>query len=182
MADLQNRLQEASKEELSQVLVAVCGHATTRDHVESVLDYLDDKKKTATEAATNRRTRRQSTRASSEASQGSNQAVPKTVKRTIKMCKLCEKPYIEKENLSKSCFSHPGHWLLECEKDDHVWFEDLDKATEEFTSNPHALRIMSCCNAEKGFSKGCVNGKHVAMVVEAQSEASKSAEESSSDN
>lgn len=104
MADIKARLAEASREELLQILVAVCAHATTRNHVESVINYLDAKK---AKVDLKRRSSRISTRASSEASQDSNQA-SKTVKRTVKICKLCEKAYDEKENSSKSCCYHPG--------------------------------------------------------------------------
>ncbi|KZL83883.1 hypothetical protein CI238_07008 [Colletotrichum incanum] len=181
MTDINARLGEASKEELFQILVAVCGHATTLAHVESTLAYLDEKKSQEAEAASNRRSSRSSTRASSEMSQGSSQ-MTKTIKRTIKLCKMCEKPYEEKKNLSKSCSYHPGYWLLECEKDGFVWFDPLEKAAEEFTANPSALRILSCCNAERDMSTGCTVGKHVAMVVEVQDQTTKNNAETSSDD
>ncbi|EFQ32755.1 hypothetical protein CGRA01v4_09304 [Colletotrichum graminicola] len=165
MAAINARLGEASKEELFQILVAVCGHATTRTHVEGVLNYLEEKKSQEAEAVATRRSSRSSTRASSEVSQGSSQAA-KTVKRTIKLCRMCEKPYEEKKNLSKSCSYHTGHLLIECEKDGLIWFDLLEAAAHEFITNPSALRILSCCNAEKDMSKGCVVGKHVAMAVE----------------
>ncbi|GKT42547.1 uncharacterized protein ColSpa_02728 [Colletotrichum spaethianum] len=180
MADIHARLGEASKEELSQILVAVCGHAITRTHVVSVLAYLDEKKGQEVEVAANRRSSRSSTRASSEVSQGSSQAT-RTAKRTIKLCKMCEKPYEEKKNLSKSCSYHPGYWLIECEKDGFIWFDPLEKAAEEFTTNPSALRILSCCNAEKDMGKGCTVGKHVAMVVQGQT-TKNTAEDTGSDN
>ncbi|GJC82690.1 hypothetical protein ColLi_05528 [Colletotrichum liriopes] len=172
MTDINAQLGVASKEELFQILVAACGHATTRVHVESVLAYLNEKKSQEAEAAAKRRSSRSSTRASSEVSQGSSQAT-KTIKRAIKLCKMCEKPYEEKKNLSKSCSYHPGYWLIECEKDGLIWFDPLEKAAEEFTANPSALRILSCCNAEKDMSTGCTVGKHVAMVVEVQDQATK---------
>ncbi|KAK1999798.1 hypothetical protein LX36DRAFT_463166 [Colletotrichum falcatum] len=164
MADINARLGEASKEELFQILAAVCGHATTRAHVEGVLDYLDKKKNQEAEAAATRRSNRSSTRASSEVSQGSSQAT-KTVKRTIKLCEMCEKPYEEKKNRSKSCAYHPGQWLIECEKGGFIWFEPVEKALDEFIT-PGGLRILSCCNTEKNASKGCAFRKHVAMVAE----------------
>ncbi|KAK2018386.1 hypothetical protein LZ32DRAFT_371066 [Colletotrichum eremochloae] len=172
MTTINARLGEASKEELFQILVAVCGHATTRAHVEEVLSYLDEKKSQEAEVAAARRSNRSSTRASSEVSQGSSQA-SKTVKRTIKLCKMCEKPYEEKKNLSKSCSYHTGHWLIECEKDGFIWFDPVEKAADEFTANPSALRILSCCNAEKDMSRGCTTGKHVAMVVNLPDQATK---------
>ncbi|KAK1574346.1 uncharacterized protein LY79DRAFT_524062 [Colletotrichum navitas] len=165
MAAINARLGEASKEELFQILVAVCGHATTRNHVEGVLNYLDEKKSQEAEAVATRRSSRSSTRASSEVSQGSSQAA-KTIKRTIKLCRMCEKPYEENKNLSKSCSYHTGRWLIECEKDGFIWFDPLETAAHEFTAKPSALRILSCCNAEKDMSKGCAVGKHVAMAVE----------------
>ncbi|KAK1985401.1 hypothetical protein LZ30DRAFT_584224 [Colletotrichum cereale] len=181
MADINIRLGEASKEELFQILVAVCGHATTRAHVEGVLGYLDEKKCQEAEAVATRRSSRSSTRASSEVSQGSSQ-VAKTVKRTIRLCKMCQKPYEEKKNLSKSCSYHTGHWLIECEKDGFIWFDPLEKAAGEFTANPSALRILSCCNTEKDVSKGCTVGKHVAMVVEPEDQTTEDIAEPDSDN
>ncbi|CCF42189.1 hypothetical protein CH063_02772 [Colletotrichum higginsianum] len=166
MAELHARLGEASKEELVQVLAAVCGHAPTRSFVETVLDYLDKKKIQEAEAAANRRSRRSCTRASSEVSQvGPGQATHKTIKRAIKLCEVCHEAFEEKKNPGKSCSFHPGSWLIECERDGFIWFEPVEDAAEEFKADHEALRILSCCNAEDGMSKGCAATKHVPMVV-----------------
>ncbi|KAK2023253.1 hypothetical protein LX32DRAFT_601165 [Colletotrichum zoysiae] len=181
MAAINARLGESSKEELFQILVAVCGHATTRAHVEDVLNYLEEKKNEEAEAVATRRSSRSSTRASSEVSQGSSQAA-KTVKRTIKLCKMCEKPYEEKKNMSKSCCYHPGHWLVECQKGGLIWFDPLETADGEFKADPSALRILSCCNAEKDMSKGCTFSKHVAMAAELPDQTTKDIGVSDSDS
>ncbi|KAL2876095.1 hypothetical protein SGCOL_008634 [Colletotrichum sp. CLE4] len=163
MAPMHSRIQEASKEELVMVLKAVCSFTGTHYHVKSVLDYLDEKKQSDAAAAASRRLR-QSTHASLSMKSWA-QPVPKDVKRNIKMCCNCELPFIENENTDESCRHHPGKWLLECEKGDKIEFVDLNKAGEEFTSNEQALRILDCCNSERGVSKGCIAGKHVAMVA-----------------
>ncbi|KXH25427.1 hypothetical protein CNYM01_02696 [Colletotrichum nymphaeae SA-01] len=172
MANLHSRIQEASKEELVQILKAVCSFTDTHYHVESVLDYLDDKKQSEAAAAAKRRL---STRASLS-NKSWAQPLPKTVKRNIKMCELCELPFVEKENTNESCLYHYGKWLLECENEHKVWFADLDKAGEEFTSNKDAMCIIDCCNSQRGASKGCVKRKHVALVPDVDTS------EDSSDN
>lgn len=104
MANLHSRIQEASKEELVQILKAVCSFTDIHYHVKNVLDYLDDKKQSEAAAAAKRRL---STRASLS-NKSWAQPLPKTVKRNIKMCSLCELPFVEKENTNESCQSHYG--------------------------------------------------------------------------
>lgn len=63
--------------------------------------------------------------------------------------------------------------MIECEEDSYIWFEFEEKAHDRFKADANLMRILSCCNTEKGISEGCTFGKHAALAADVEAETTK---------